>query len=278
VTEPFRGWVRPGPVPPGAHAVPDVPADQTLDFISGHFRIFQLRDGHRFSTDDVLAAWYGTSWCPSASTILDLGSGIGSVATIAAWRLPGARLVTVEAQEVSVALARKSMAFNGIDGRVDVRSGDFRSAGVLSDDETFDLIFGSPPYFPVGSGIEGDHPQKVACRFELRGDIADYAACAARHLAPGGVFACVFPLPDGQRQRVLDAAREARLAIVRERPVVLKEGSAPLLGLYAMSRAADLPEPMRRQTWVEPPLIIRAATGSVHCEYQAVKLAFGFPP
>jgi tRNA1(Val) A37 N6-methylase TrmN6 len=278
VVEPFRGWVPPGPVPPGAHAQPDVPEDESLDFISGHFRIFQLRDGHRFSTDDVLTAWYGTTWCPSAGTILDLGSGIGSVATIAAWRLPGARLVTVEAQGASVALARKSMAFNGLTDRVDVRLGDFRSPGVVHDDERFDLVLGSPPYFPVGSGIEGDHPQKVACRFELRGDIKDYAECAVRHLAPGGVFACVFPQPDGQRQRLLDAAAATGLAIVRERAVVLKEGSPPQLGLFAMTKASDLPEWLRRQTWIEPPLIIRAASGSVHPEYQAVKLAFGFPP
>ena len=86
VSESFRGWVRPGPIPPGAARLPDVPPEATLDYISGHFRVFQLRDGHRFSTDDVLTAWYGTSWCPTASTILDLGSGIGSVSTIAAWR------------------------------------------------------------------------------------------------------------------------------------------------------------------------------------------------
>ena len=265
-------------MPPGAATAPDVPPGESLDFISGHFRLFQLKDGHRFSTDDVLTAWYGTTWCPSAGSILDLGSGIGSVATIAAWRLPGARLVTVEAQAASVALARKSMAFNGLESRVEVRCGDFRVPGVLDRDERFDLILGSPPYFPVGSGLEGDHPQKVACRFELRGDIRDYAACAAGHLAPGGVFACVFPQPDGQRERVLAGAAGAGLAIVRERPVVLKEGSAPLLGLFVMARATDLPEPMRRQSWVEPPLIIRAATGFVHPEYQAVKLAFGFPP
>jgi tRNA1(Val) A37 N6-methylase TrmN6 len=270
--------VRPGPLPPGAHAVPEVPDDESLDFISGHFRIFQLREGHRFSTDDVLTAWYGTTWCPSAGTILDLGSGIGSVATIAAWRLPGARLVTVEAQDASVRLARKSMRFNGLADRVDVRLGDFRTPGTLRADERFDLILGSPPYFPVGTGVEGDHPQKVACRFELRGDIGDYARCALEHLAPGGVFACVFPQPDGQRQRVLDAAETAGLTIVRERPVVLREGSPPLLGLFCMARASDLPVPMRRQTWVEPPLTIRTARGSVHPEYQAVKLAFGFPP
>ena len=274
----FRGWARPGPFPPGALNPPDVPPDETLDFISGHFRIFQLRDGHRFSTDDVLAAWYGTTWCPSAATVLDLGSGIGSLAVIAAWRLSGARMVTVEAQEASVALARKSMAFNGLADRVDVRCADFRDPAALAPDERFDLVLGSPPYFPVGSGIEGDHPQKVACRFELRGDINAYCAVAVRHLAAGGIFACVFPQPDGQRERVLEAASTHGLAIVRHRPVVLRAGAPPLLSLYAMTRAIDLPEGMREQTWEEPDLVIRQADGAVHPEYQAIKLAFGFPP
>lgn len=274
----FRGWIRPGPVPPGAAADAAVGPHESLDFLSGHFRIFQLRDGHRFSTDDVLTAWYGTTWCPSAATILDLGSGIGSVAMIAAWRLPGAQLVTVEAQEASVALARRSAAYNGLTGRLDVRYGDFREPGVIGPGERFDLVLGSPPYFPVGSGIEGDHPQKVACRFELRGDIADYARIAARHLAPGGTFTCVFPQPDGQRLRVLEAAAGAELVVVRERPVVLREDQPPQLGLFVMSRAADLPAWFRSQRWVEPPLIIRTRNGQVHPEYQAIKLAFGFPP
>lgn len=273
----FKGWTRPGPVPPGACERVEVEPDVTLDYICGHFRIFQLRDGHRFSTDDVLTAWYGTTWCPTASRVLDLGSGIGSVATIAAWRLPGARLVTVEAQEISVALARRSMRFNGLEDRCDVRCGDFRDPAVLAGEPPFELVLGSPPYFPVGAGVPGDHPQKVACRFELRGDIGDYARVAAAHLAPGGVFACVFPRPDGQRERLLAAAAGAGLTIVRERPVVFREGNEPLISLYAMTRAADLP-PDLREAWVEPPLVIRCRDGRVHPEYRAVKLAIGLPP
>jgi len=137
-------------------------------------------------------------------------------------------------------------------------------------------VLGSPPYFPIGTGIEGDHPQKVACRFELRGDIGDYATTAAKHLAPGGVFACVFP--EEQRARAEAAAAAAGLIVVRRRPVIFKEDEAPLITLFAMVRATDLPEAMRVRTWVEPPLTIRTADGSVHPEYAAVKLAIGFPP
>lgn len=276
----FKGWAKPGPIPPGALGLgPALEPGETLDAISGHFRLFQLSDGHRFSTDDVLTAWYGTSWCPAAQRVLELGSGIGTVGMIAAWRLPSARFVTVEAQEESLRLARKSAAWNGLADRFDQRLGDFRDPDRIAADEVFDLVLGSPPYFPLGTGVESAHPQKLACRFELRGTVADYCATAAPHLAPGGVFACVFPIqPAEQHGRVVEGAHAAGLAVVRMRPVVLREGEPPLLGLFVMVRTADLPERMHGRTWTEPPLIVRCADGSVHPEYSAVKLSFGFPP
>ncbi len=295
----FKGWAKPGPIPPGLgarssssartdselqHAELELRAPlviephETLDAISGHFRLFQLREGHRFSTDDILTAWYGTSWCPTAQTALDLGSGIGTVGMISAWRLPGARFVTVEAQSDSIALAKRSARYNGLTDRYEIRAGDFRDAGILKPEEKFDLVTGSPPYFPLGAGVESEHPQKLACRFELRGTVADYCSTAAKHLAPGGFFACVFPNEPTQLARVEAGAKEANLAIVRRRPVVFREGEPPLIGLFGLMRAEDLPEWFRGQTWVEPELIIRARDGKIHPEYSAVKLAIGFPP
>lgn len=303
----FKSWAKPGPVPPGLAASGPVEPHETLDAISGHFRLFQLRDGHRFSTDDILTAWYGTSWCPTARTALDLGSGIGTVGMICAWRLPGARFVTVEAQSESVALARKSARYNGLTDRYEIREGDFREAAergqpcprepnpaeeladkavrapgprqsVLRDEEQFDLITGSPPYFPPDAGMKSEHPQKLACRFELRGTVADYCATAAKHLAPGGFFACVFPTEPAQLARVEAGAKAAGLVIVRRRPVVFREFEPPLIALFGLIRADDLPEWFRGQTWAEPPLTIRLRTGEIHPEYSALKLAIGFPP
>jgi tRNA1Val (adenine37-N6)-methyltransferase len=274
----FKGWAKPGIVPPGLDSGVTMEPHETLDAISGHFRIFQLRDGHRFSTDDILTAWYGTSWCPAARAALDLGSGIGTVGMICAWRLPGANFVTVEAQADSVALARKSAQFNGLTGRYETREGDFRDKALLHPEEKFDLITGSPPYFPLEAGVKSEHPQKLACRFELRGTITDYCAVAARHLAPGGFFACVFPYEPAQLARVVAAARDADLAIVRKRPVIFREGDSPLVALFGLMRADDLPDWFRGQSWEEPPLTIRTRDGKIHPEYSAVKLAIGFPP
>ena len=280
-TEPvFKGWAKPGPVPPGALGRgPALEPGESLDAISGYFRLFQLEKGHRFSTDDVLTAWFGTTCCPTAQTVLDLGSGIGAVGMIAAWRLPAARFVTVETQAESVRLAGKSASWNGIKDRYEIRQGDFRDPAILHPEEKFDLILGSPPYFPPGTGITGDHPQKIACRFEMLGDIGDYCATAAPHLAPGGTFACVFPVnPPAQKSRVEAAAAKAGLSIVRWRPVILRESDPPLLGLFCMTKNSDVPERVRKQPWVEPPLIIRTSAGAVHPEYSVIKLSFGFPP
>ncbi|HEX8255674.1 MAG TPA: methyltransferase [Thermoanaerobaculia bacterium] len=267
----YRGWRRPGPVPPGGVEIEE---NETLDFICGHYRIFQYAKGHRYSTDDVVTAWYGTTHAPRVARAADLGSGIGSVALISAWRLPGATFCTVEAQEISLRLARKTMRFNGLESRFTLYHGDLRDESILAHEEPFDLVTGSPPYFPPGTAKEADHKQAIPARIEVRGSVADYARAAARILAPGGLFAFVFPTL--QIERALAAIDDANLKLIRRRDVIFKEGDTPLITLFAASRNEDIPPTF--DALVEPPLTIRTKDGGVDPEYSAIRLSFGFPP
>lgn len=264
----YRGWTRPGPRPPGGVDVED---GETLDFICGNYRIFQYENGHRYSTDDVLTAWYATACAPRVERAADLGSGIGSVAIIVAWRLPGAQFVTVEAQPQSVRLARKSIRYNGLESRFTIREGDLRE---FDDGVRFDLITGSPPYFPEGTATKADHSQAVPARIEVRGTVADYASTARRMLAPGGVFVFVFPTL--QIDRAMKALGDASIRLIRRRDVIFKEGQPPLISLFAATHASDIPATY--QPWIETPLVIRRRDGGVGDEYSALRLSFGFPP
>lgn len=269
----YRGWRRPGPLPPGG-IEPD--EGETLEAISGHFRVFQYARGHRFSTDDVLTAWYGTQWAPRVESAADLGSGIGSVALAAAWRLPGARFTTIEAQEISVRLARKSVAYNGIADRFTILHGDLRDAAVLRPHAPFDLVLGSPPYFPPGTATPADHEQAVPARIEMRGDLRDYAAAAARVVASGGIFAFVFPF--ARRDWAEGALAANGLLLLRRREVVFREGETPLISLFAAARREDLPAIFPQEPFVELPLVVRLADGRFSREYELVRMSFGFPP
>jgi len=277
VSEPsYKGWTRPGPRPPGGI---EPEAGETLDHLCGHFRIFQYRKGHRFSTDDLLAAWFGTTWCPRARRIADLGSGIGSVGMAAAWRCPGAEVHTVEAQAISVRLARKSAAYNGLLDRYHITEGDLRDPGLFRGEAPFDLVLGSPPYWPVGSRVAAEHPQAIPARLEVRGDIGDYALAAARILAPGGVFACVFPLD--QVERAEQAYRSAGLLLLRRQDVIFKEGEPYGIALFAGTREADLPEGFAAAAELPAlpaAITIRRRDGRVDPGIAMVRLAMGFPP
>jgi tRNA1Val (adenine37-N6)-methyltransferase len=275
----FKDWSIPGfhREKPSADSIP---SDETCDALSGGSWIYQLKEGHRFSTDDILVAWFGTTYGVRAETALDLGSGIGSVAQVVAWRLPGVKMTTVEAQEVSFLLSKKSVAFNGYSDRFDQRLGDFREPGVLKADERFDLIFGSPPYWPETDGVVSEHPQKRACRFEVRGGVGDYCVSASAHLAPGGMFFLVFPTI--QEERTLGSAEDAGLQCLRRKRVILKEGEDSLLSLYQFIRADDLPgafrERLGRLGHLEAPLLIRDKEGKITLEYSVAKGSIGFPP
>ncbi|HEX9080953.1 MAG TPA: methyltransferase, partial [Holophagaceae bacterium] len=245
----------------------------------GRWRIFQKTKGHRFSVDDLLTAWYGTTWCPRADRIADLGSGIGSVGLTAAWRCPGATVHTIEAQAQSVALARKSAAYNGLGDRYVIHEGDLRDPSVLAGEAPFDLVLGTPPYWPEGSRVAAAHPQAVPARLEVRGTLADYALAAARILAPGGLFACVFP--NDQRDRALAALVQAGLLCLHRREVIFKDGEPYGLDLFAAVRRGDLPSEFEARAQcpeVEPPILIRCADGSVDPAIARVRLAVGFPP
>jgi tRNA1Val (adenine37-N6)-methyltransferase len=185
----------------------------------------------------------------------------------------------VEAQGISVRLARKSLVYNGVQDRYFVHEGDLRDPELFQGEAPFDLVLGSPPYWPVGTRLEAAHPQAVPARLEVRGDVADYAQAAARILAPGGVFVCVFP--SDQLERASEAFRRADLVLLRRQDVRFKEGEAYGLGLFAGSRRQDLPpdfESAAELPVVTDPILIRRKDGRIHPGMAMVRLVMGFPP
>jgi tRNA1(Val) A37 N6-methylase TrmN6 len=185
----------------------------------------------------------------------------------------------VEAQAISVRLARKSAAFNGVLDRYVIHEGDLRDPTLFEGEKPFDLVLGSPPYWPVGTRTEAEHPQAIPARLEVRGDISDYARTASRILAPGGIFACVFP--SDQVERAAEAYRLADLLLLRRQPVVFKEGETYGVELFAGSRRQDLPldfEQAAELPWVSEPIIVRRKDGRIHTTMALIRLAMGFPP
>ena len=244
--------------------------DESLDSLNADWKIFQLKKGHRFSTDDLVTAWRASLAAPNATRLLDMGCGLGSVGLSTLYRQPkDATLVGIEAQEMSIALARRTMTYNGLDDRVTLHFGDLRDSNVLPKGSQFDLITGSPPYIPSDKGVHSPHPQRAACRMELRGSVIDYCKAARQWLAPGGIFAFVMVAAD---PRTEDAPRLAGLQTIERWDYVFARNRAPLIATLVCMREED--NPPKRTTGQ---LVIRGADGEWTDEYMAFRNEMGNP-
>jgi tRNA1Val (adenine37-N6)-methyltransferase len=226
--------------------------------------------GHRWSLDDLVTAWFAAEAVGGSppARFADLGCGIGAVLLLLAWRFPAARGVGVEAQPVSVDLARRSLAWNGAAGRCEVRRADLRDPASIPEGAAFDLVTATPPYLPVGSARGSSRMQWSGCHLELRGGVEEYCEAAARLLAPDGWFVtCAGAMQCG---RVRSGARRAGLHVVRRREVIPRSGKRPLFAVWAMKRAM-------RTVAAEAPLVVRDRDGRWTDTFRVVRAAMGMP-
>ncbi len=263
------GWIAPGPAPAGAGDRADLaPADdEDLCFLSGDWRLFQKQQGHRWSLDDLVTAYVAIRGRDPGAALraLDLGCGLGSVLLMVAWALPRADVTGIEAQADRAAMGRRSIAYNGVEARCRILDGDLRETALPAG---LDLVTGTPPYFPRGTGTESAKPHAMPCRFEERGGPEAYLAAAARIVAPtGAVVICSSIL---QRDRVAAAGPAHDLALTEHWDVIPREGKSPLVCVDVFAR--DVTAPPSQHT-----LTVRDLTGAWTPAFRAVRTALGMP-
>ncbi|MCC6849285.1 MAG: methyltransferase [Deltaproteobacteria bacterium] len=269
------GWQAPGPRPAAPDAGLGPHAGEDLCYLAGEWRIFQRIAGHRWSLDDLVTAWVATASAAGRPPrrFVDLGCGIGTVLMLVAWRFSEASGLGVEAQPMSVDLARRSLAWNGAAGRCAIRLGDFREVVAGLESAPADLVTGTPPYLTPGRATAPRRAQCGPCHFEERGGIEAYSDAAAALLAPGGRFVvCAAAFQDA---RALAAMAAAGLVADHAVRVIPRAGKAPLFRVYVARRAGDAAAPTR---WAAPAeIVVRDAAGRWTDAFAGVRTAMGMP-
>jgi tRNA1Val (adenine37-N6)-methyltransferase len=256
-------------VPPKPTVFDPVLGPLTDDRLTRDFRLYQRSKGHRFSTDDVTTAFVAWQAAPRATRVLDLGCGIGSVLLHLAWKMPSATFVGIEAQAMSYELLVRNVARNGCGERVAVRCGDLRTEVARSGlGPEFDLVTGTPPYFPPGAALDAEDEQRAFARIEYRGGVEDYVEAGAALLARNG--AMVLCADARAPARVDAAAAKAGLAIHAQLDLVVREGRPPLFAVWTLRR-----DPRERERTA---LVLTDAAGHDTDARRALRAFSGFEP
>jgi len=239
----------------------------TLDRLTRDVWLWQRKKGHRFSADDLVTTWVAVTAAPEARTVLDLGCGIGSVLLHLAWSLPEARCTGIEAQAISHALLLRNIAHNGLSDRVVVYHGDLRELHTDVRERDFDLVTGTPPYFPVDHALDAEDEQRAYARIEYRGGVEAYLEAGRHLLGPDGRL--VLCGAAHAEERVATAARLNDLHLNAKTSVVARAPNPPLFAVWTLSRA---PAPFASHT-----LTLRDEAGRRTAEAAALRAFSGIP-
>jgi len=232
--------------------ITNLKSDERLDDLQiNGYEIIQHPGKFCFGMDAVLLANFAR--VKQKECALDLGTGTGIIPILLTAKTEGMHFTGLEIQEESADMARRSVAHNHLEEKVDIVTGDIKEAAELFGPASFDVITTNPPYMIGHHGIENPSDAKAIARHEVLCDLNDILRESARILKPRGRFYMVhrpFRLAEILSKMIQVGIEPKRMRMVH--PFVHEE---PNMVLIEGMRGAN--SRMR----VEPPLIVYKEQG-----------------
>ncbi len=150
------------------------------------YRIIQDPGRFCFGMDAVLLS--GFARAKEGDSVLDLGTGTGIIPILMEAKTNASRFFALEIQEESADMARRSVALNGLEKKIQVVTGDIKEAEKYFNASSFDVITCNPPYMIGKHGLVNPDAPKAIARHEILCTLEDVIRQAAFLLKPGGSF------------------------------------------------------------------------------------------
>ena len=115
-------------------------------------RIIQDPGRFCFGMDAVLLS--GFVHVKPGATVLDMGTGTGIIPILLSAKTEASHLTGLEIQEASADMALRSVKLNGLEDRIDIKTGDIKEASLLFPKAGFDAVTCNPPYMIGEHGLK----------------------------------------------------------------------------------------------------------------------------
>ena len=139
-----------------------------------------------FGMDAVLLS--GFARVKPGEKALDLGTGTGIIPILLEAKTKGEHFTGLEIQPESADMAARSVAYNHLEEKVDIVTGDIKGASQIFGASSFDVVTTNPPYMIGQHGLVNEGDAKAIARHEILCDLDDILRESARILPPGGRF------------------------------------------------------------------------------------------
>lgn len=99
--------------------------------------------------------------------VLDLGTGNGIIPVLLSAKTEARHITGLEIQADTAEMARRSVAHNHLEDRIDIVTGDIKEAAELFKPAFFDVITINPPYMLADHGMRNPDDAKAIARHEV---------------------------------------------------------------------------------------------------------------
>lgn len=161
--------------------------DERLDDLERNgYKIIQNPNKFCFGMDAVLLSGFAN--VKKGEKHLDMGTGTGIIPILLEAKTEGNHFTGLEIQEESADMARRSVVYNHLEEKIDIVTGDIKTASALFPLASFDVITSNPPYMTDTHGIKNPQAPKAIARHEVLCTFEDLVRESSRLLRPGGRF------------------------------------------------------------------------------------------
>lgn len=181
-------------------------------------------------------------------TVLDMGTGNGIIPILLSAKTAGRKFTGLEIQPETAEMARRSVAHNHLQDRIEIVTGDIKEAAEIFKPSFFDVITSNPPYMIAEHGLRNPDDAKAIARHEVLCSLDDILRESMRLLQDKGRFYMVhrpFRLTEILIKMNQYKIEPKRIQFIH--PYIDRE---PVLVLVEGVRGA------RSRITVEPPIII----------------------
>lgn len=222
------------------------PGERLDDLQIGGLELIQNPSGFCFGVDAVFLSDFIK--VKPGETVLDLGTGNGIIPILLSAKTGGKKFTGLEIQENTADMARRSVAYNHLEDRIEIVTGDIKEAAEIFKPAFFDVITTNPPYMLSQHGLRNPDDAKAIARHEVLCTLDDILRESMRLLQDKGRFYMIhrpFRLTEIMIKMNHYKIEPKRIQFIH--PYIDKE---PVLVLIEGVRGA------RSRVTVEPPIII----------------------
>ncbi len=150
------------------------------------YRLIQDPTKFCFGLDAVLLSDFAR--VSVGEKVLDMCTGTGIIPILMAAKTEADSFKAIEIQPEFVDMARRSVALNDLENRIDIIEGDIKHISEYIPKSSMDAVTCNPPYMIEKHGIINEMDSKTIARHEIMCSLEDVVRAGAVSLRPGGNF------------------------------------------------------------------------------------------